>query len=279
MTEIVIVPAWQRPAFLTAALRRLLIADDGRQQYWLALDRRHDRGVNRIAWAFARRLGHRARVIPRNHGYRGNSFNVLTSYREAIDASPDLIHLVEEDIFVGADYFDFHRSAHELCPDAFAVSAARNQNHPHDPDPDPGALYLAFEYQSLAVSFRPERLAPVLAHADRPYFRDPVTYCKRQWPYSRIPVANAEQDGLINRVVEQMGATVAYPALPRAYHAGFVGYHRKGATLPGTIDQQADQLLAMTTAEMNAAAHSYPDHQVVDLDARPGAPTRMIAWP
>lgn len=277
--EIVIVPAWRRPDFLLAALRRLEIADDGNQEYWIALDRRHDQRVNLVARAFTQRHGARSRTLLRSHGYRGNSYNVLTSYREAVQEGPDFIHLVEEDIFVSRDYFSFHRAAHALRPDVFAVSAARNQNHVGDPDPDPEALYACSQYQSLGVSFRPERLLAVLAHATPAYLRDPVTYCRRQFPRTQIPAANAEQDGLINRVVEAARAEVLYPALPRAYHAGFVGYHRKGLTLLGTVEQRADKLLAMTTEEMNAAAHSYPDHQVVDLDAHTPPPTRMIAWP
>lgn len=278
--EIIIVPAWRRPAFLLATLRRLSITVEGREgvQIWVALDRRPDPVTAHIAHDYTRKTQH-ARLIERRHPYRGNSYNVLQTYREAVNAHPSLIHLVEEDVFVSADYLDFHHAAHELAPDAFAVSAARNQNHPGDPAPDPTALYRGREYQSIAVSFKPERLVPVLAHSNPAYFSNPIKYVTRHFPRSRIPRGNAEQDGLINRVVEQSHGAVIYPALPRAYHAGFVGYHRKGESLAGTIEQQADRLLAMTTEEMNAAAHSYPDHQVVDLDARPGAPTQMIVWP
>lgn len=282
--EIVIVPAWRRPAFLLAALRRLEIAVDGDPdiQIWITLDRRHDQATAKVANVFqSTQPPGRVALFERRHPYRGNSYNVLQSYRVAAlePESPTLIHLVEEDVLVGADYFTFHRSAHQLAPDAFAVSAARNQNHVGDPDPDPGALYLCSQYQSLAVSFRPERLAPVLAHTVSAYFSDPVGYCVKHFRRSRIPRANAEQDGLINRVVEQAGARVAYPTLPRAYHAGFVGYHRKGEALVGSVAEQADQILAMDTARMNAAAHSYPDHQVVDLDAWRGPVDRLISWP
>lgn len=280
--EIIIVPAWRRPAFLLATLRRLEIAarNELDAEIWISLDRRHDQLTLKVANEFRSSFGPaRVAVLKRMHPYRGNSYNVLEAYRMAAERAPDLIHLVEEDVLVSADYLDFHRAAHRLAPDVLAVSAARNQNHPHDPDPDPSALYLGPQYQSIAVSFRPERLAPVLSHAVPSYFSDPIGYCRRHFKRSRIPHGNAEQDGLINRIAEQSGARIAYPALPRAYHAGFVGYHRKGETLGGTVSEQADQILAMDSARMNAAAHSYPDHQVVDLDARHGEPTRMIAWP
>jgi hypothetical protein len=278
--EIVIVPAWRRPAFLLAALQRLEMADDGCLEYWLALDRRHSRPVAGVAERWMRRLGRRrVRILPRVHAYQGNSFNVLQCYREALDAGPDLVHLVEEDVFVGVDYFDFHRSAHQLCPEAFAVSLCRNQNYTADPPPLEDAVYLGWQYQSIGVSFRPGQLARVLPHIRPQYFRNPVAYCRLHFRGSQIPPTNAEQDGLINRIVESERLKVAYAARPRAYHAGFVGYHRSGATLAGSIEDQAAQLLAMTTEQLNAAAHSYPDHQAVDLSARPGQATQVISWP
>lgn len=277
--EIVIVPAWKRPAFLLATLRRLFLADDGRLEYWLALDRGCDPQVARVAQNFVHHMGHRARLTRRAHAYKGNSYHVLQCYREALEHNPDLIHLVEEDVLVGVDYFDFHRSAHKLVPDAFAVSLCRNQNFTADPAPDPDAVYTVDQYQSIGVSFRSSKLALVLPHLTNAYFRDPVTYCRRRWPNTRIRPANAEQDGLLNRIVEEDKMPVVYAARPRAYHAGFVGYHRNGATLAGTIEEQAEQLLAMSTADLNAAAHSYQDHQAMDLDARPGLANRLIFWP
>lgn len=278
--EIVIVPAWRRPAFLLAALRRLALADDPCLEYWITLDRGYSREVALVANRFANQLGmHRVRVMKRMHAYRGNSYNVLQCYKEALEHHPKLIHLVEEDVFVGMDYFDFHRSAHDLTPGAFSVSLCRNQNYVGDPEPVPDGVYLGGQYQSIGVSFRPEKLSLVLPHMTGQYFRDPVHYCRRRFPRSRIPAANAEQDGLLNRIVEEQLLPVTYAARPRAYHAGFVGYHRKGAALSGTVEDQAAQLLAMSTEQMNAAAHSYPDHQVVELDARPGSATRVISWP
>lgn len=277
--EIVIVPAWRRPAFLLATLRRLLIADEGSQHYWIALDR----GFDPACWGpireFTHQLGQRAQAVVMNHSYRGNSYNVLHTYERAMRRKPSLIHLVEEDILVGKDYFAFHREAHRLAPDVFAVSAARNQNNLEDPAPYPDALYLAPEYQSVAVSFRTEKLAPIIPHLVREYFRTPVAYCQKRWPKTRIPVGNAEQDGLLNRLCEAAGLRVAYACRPRAYHAGFTGYHRDGLLLTGSVRDQADRILAMTEDELNKAAYSYQDHRTVALDAALPAPSRLISWP
>lgn len=277
--EIVIVPVWRRPAFLLATLRRLFLADDGCLEYWLALDRGFDPQVARIAQNFVYQMGGRAQIRQRAHAFKGNSYHVLQCYIEALQHNPDLIHLVEEDVLVGVDYFDFHRSAHKLIGDAFAVSLCRNQNYETDPEPIPDAVYTVSQYQSIGVSFKPEKLALILPHVTHAYFRDPVNYCRRRWPNTRIRPANAEQDGLINRIVEEGNFPVVYAARPRAYHAGFVGYHRNGAELSGTFEEQANKILAMSTEDLNAAAHSYHDHQAVNLDARPGPAEQLIFWP
>lgn len=281
MTELVIVTAWKRPDFLSAALQRLLVADDGRQRYWICLDRLHSRECWNVAAEFTRVLGTRALIRRRTHRYKGNSYNVLMSYREAVATGPELVHLVEEDVFVGADYFEFHRRAHELVPDAFSVSACRNQQFPPEVNPpdDEDAVYAHVSYQSIGVSFRVEPLAKVVRHAQHGYFASPVAYCRRHWPNSAINPNNAEQDGLIHRMIEASGRPTVYAFSPRAYHAGFVGYHRKGAALGGTVEARAATLLRMTTADLNAAAHSYPDHVAVDLDAHRKPVDRVAVWP
>lgn len=280
--ELVIVTGWKRPDFLLACLRRLALADDGNQKYWVCLDRGADRECLRVADEFVSQLGPtRAQVRRRTHRYRGNSFNVLMSYREAVALAPDLVHLVEDDVFVGEGYFEFHRQAHDLAPNAFAVSACRNQQFPPDVNPPDvaTAVYQHVSYQSLGVSFRLEALARVIGHASHSYFARPEAYCSRNWPNSAINPANAEQDGLIHRLIEASGRPTVYPFAPRAYHAGFVGYHRKGAPLAGTVEERATLLLRMTTAELNAAAYSYPDHVAVDLDRSLGPVKEVAQWP
>jgi hypothetical protein len=280
--DLVIVTSWKRPDFLSACLQRLLAADDGRQRYQISLDRGFARECAAVAVEFTRRLGARAQIRRRvQHRYRGNSYNVLMSYREALAAAPDLVHLVEEDIFVGADYFEFHRRAHELAPDVFSVSACRNQQFPMEWDPpdQEDTVYRHLSYQSLGVSFRPDTLRQVVEHARHDYFARPVAYCARLWPNTAINPNNAEQDGLIHRMIEASGRPTVYPFSPRAYHAGFVGYHHKGAVLVGTVAERAATLLRMSTAELNAASYSYPNHVAVALDAIRKPVDQVVAWP
>ncbi len=282
MKEIVIIPAWRRPDFLKAALTRLAMADDGRPEYWICLDRGYTSTLLPVVKWFQKRLNpSRVRIGQRMHNYKGNSFNVLTSYKEAMAEGADLIHLVEEDILVGRDYFDFHRRAHELAPDTFSVSACRNQQFimGHEPPDDSAAVWRHAAYQSLGVSFKAERLKAILPHLGRGYFASQVAYCRRYFPTSAINPNNAEQDGLLHRLSENAGLSSTYPAVPRAYHAGFTGYHRKGTLPPGGVDARAERILAMSADEMNERAGSFPDHATIPLDGVRRPVDRVITWP
>lgn len=282
--ELVIVPAWQRPGFLEAALQRLALEDSPDLHWHLALDRGYTIQVSRAVARFTAGRRDRCEVTLGNHRYKGNSFNLLTAYDKAIrrpmhPSGYDMIHMVEEDVFVGRGYFAFHRQAHALLPDVFAVSACRNHNREGDPPAFLGGVYTDRSYQSLGVSFRPDMLALVAGHAHPSYFLRPIEYCRKHWPNSAIPAGHAEQDGLIHRIIEDSGASVGYGCVPRAYHAGFTGYHRAGMELRGTPREQAERLLAMTSADLNAAAYSYADHHTVPLDAEPTPVTRVVSWP
>lgn len=268
MKEVVVVTAWNRADFLHACLSRLMRADDGSQWYVLSLDRGHDRAVREVAGSFLGSV-RRATILTPRHGYRGNSYNALNAMKFALSQGSDLVYLVEDDILVGSDFFGFHRDAHRVFPENLAVSACRNQFFPvgEDPEPDEETVYPHLSYQSLGVSFRRGSLERVVPHITHAYLSNPIGYCKRMFPDTKINPSNAEQDGLIHRIGERDGLPTVYPCAPRAYHAGFVGYHRSGRSLHGTMEQRSAQILAMSGEEMNERARKYKDHVVVDLDA------------
>lgn len=264
-----VVTAWNRADFLYACLQRLKKADDGSLWYVLSLDRGHDRSVREVASSFMKSTGRTTLLTPR-HGYRGNSFNTLTAMKFSLQQGADRVYLVEDDILVGSDFFSFHRSSHEVFPDNLAVSACRNQFFPvcQDPPPDEEAVYTHMSYQSLGVSFSRESLMRIMPHVHHGYLANPVGYCRKTFPDSAINPSNAEQDGLIHRIGERDGFPTIYPYVPRAYHAGFHGYHRMGKRLWGSVERRAEQILSMGDDELNDRAASYKDHVTIDLDGQ-----------
>lgn len=281
MSEVALVPAWRRPEFLHACLRRIEASWNDEVSVRIHLDRGYSALVKRVADEFRLRHPKRVSVWTINHKHRGNSYNVLYAYGQAVAGGFDLVHLIEEDVLIADDYFQMHRDAHELYPYAFSASACRNQQFPigHEPPQEEDAVYEHPAFQSLGVSFRRATLVRALGMLADEYFDDMIGYCRSAFPASSIPVGNAEQDGFLHRVSEDGGLLTAYPAVPRAYHAGFVGYHRKGEPLRGTLEECSDALLSMDAAEMNRRAGSYSDHATTPLTSPRNRLSRRIQWP
>lgn len=185
--EVVIVPLHRRAHFALACLTRLYLAarDDVSLTFHIVIDANPTRDVVHVARQFARQVGEdRARVIQRTRTFRGNSYNVLTAYGEVIDSGADVIHLVEEDVLIGKDYFDYHRQVRAAHPDVFAVCACRNQFWAlgQDPPADEDAFYLQDCYQSIGISFTPDKLRHVTDHNPRSFCLNSQGYLRRYFP-------------------------------------------------------------------------------------------------
>lgn len=263
MKHTVLVPAWRRPDMLHACLTRLAKAATDDVRVVVSLDRQGTLECRQVAESFKTSFASIYLRVMNYHRFHGNSHNILSGLKDCLNLDGDVIHVVEDDIMVSLGYFAYHEAAHEAAPEAFAVSACRNQNLQGDA---PGAAYRHPSYQSLGVSFRPGIAELVTVHGEPAYYGDMVNYCRRTFPASKIPPGHAEQDGLFNRVREQARAQTVYPAEPRAFHAGFYGYNRTGLKLTGSIERRSAKILSMTSDEMNDRATQMKDHEVIDLD-------------
>lgn len=279
--HLVLVPLWKRPAFAMACLKRLTYATrryaerapHGKNLYFrLLLDTAFDPKVKKAARDFAAQDGIYAEMVVRKfRKMRGNSHNVLTALVTAAGGDWDLVHIVEEDVFVSDGYFTFHDQAHALGgANVFSVSAVTNHNDRTGHERFGGDMSAVWEhasYQSLGVSLRMNAVRMVVPHVTDAYFKNPAGYCKQTFPRSVIAPGHTEQDGLINRLRERSGMVTLYPVVPRAYHAGFTGYNRVSkARVSGTVREQAEKILAMDSQRLNSLASAiYRDHEVSDL--------------
>lgn len=281
--ELVIVPLHRRPAMALACLTRLRMAGhkDQSLHFYLAIDANPLPEVIRVAEQFAEEMGHqRTTIIKRTRTFRGNSYNVLSAYADTYDCGAEMIHLVEEDVLVGNDYFTYHRQVREQAPGAFSVCACRNQFWPLDNNPpaEEDAFYLQTCYQSIGVSFLPEHLKYVVPHANQAFYTNPGHYVRKHFPNSPLGMQYLEQDGLIYRIILDGQWVSAFPCVPRSYHVGFYGYNRGGKPLPGSTAQQAMKILSMKDDELNARAVAYRDYETIDLDADRAPITRTLTW-
>ena len=86
-----------------------------------------------------------------------------------------------------------------------------------------------------------ERLAP---HVNLDYLSHPKRYLRRHFSDSRVSLGFVEQASLLRRIQEAGDLPIAYPATPRAFHAGFYGRNRPGG-ITGELKERVRRLDAM----------------------------------
>jgi hypothetical protein len=265
--NIVLIPTHNRTAFLTLCLQNIMAAEGAsRYLYVFAVDR----GCDPQALTIIRRFPHQKIVLRApNHPFQGGSFNIIEGLRTCADlvnrVDAQYIHVIEDDIMIGRDYFTWHeRVQEEFRP--IVVSACRNQNTRVDHGSDPEEVYEHVSYQSLGVALRADVLPEIVRHGCEDYYRDPFDYVSRVFPCSAVPLSHCEQAGLIRRVLERHDTPCLYPAVPRAYHAGYYGKNRPVPRPDGSLKERVRALATMTAEEMNErAAGTHQDITPCDL--------------
>ena len=259
-TAVVIIPVWRRPEMLAICLKRIKEAKDWNLNYYLfTFDEGAETSDNLKVIRDSKLpyycLYHQQRMC------EGNSYNILDGLEFALDtasrSNSDIIHLLEEDIWIAKDYFQFHRQVHDRF-DPWVVSACRNQHMYPDPPVKPNLVYSSIDYQSLGISFAIDAVQEIIVHNTPDYYNNMTGYIRTMFPNSRYGSLFPEQDGLIQRIMEKHNYETMYPYAPRAFHAGFYSYHRSGKEPTGTLKEKIDYLEKITEAEMNNNS-SYKD--------------------
>lgn len=278
--NVLLIPCWKRPEFLWHCLDNLTKAEGIKDVHTIF---RPDHGSDtqnvNVIYEFADRLGPFEIMTTDRTGYSltKQSYSLLSGYLIAANKSTDLVFMVEEDVMVSRDFFRFHTSLHSQEPQLFCSLSTKNHNRPVTTTTDPEGYYLtALDYCSLGVCFKAatikEHIAP---HANDTYLRSPMRYVKAKFPDSCLNKSMCEQDGLIRRIQENLGDTspIAYPHVPRAFHAGYYGYNRPQRT-PPTFSERLTQVAgiiyspeAMRLASLNPAMAA--DSEPVPLDIPP----------
>ena len=277
--NIVLIPAWKRPEFLAACLKYITLSRGWKANHYLiAIDNhsfaggKYDPEVLSIANQFP---GEKTIKIRPPDGIRSNTRNLMEGYREAVklgnEIGSELVYMIETDIFIARDFFDFHEAVHrDHRP--FFVSACRNQNNKAALSlaQDPTAIHAFGKYQSLGNSFRVAELGRVVRHSRPEFYANMPNYIRTAFPGSKFPKGMwTEQDGLINRIMEEGKLSGLFPNVPRAYHAGFTGYNRTGRELPRSMSltERTAALMTMSESEMNERASNpqFKDITMCDL--------------
>lgn len=228
--NIVVIPCFSRPEYLDLCLQYILKADNADQYEYLFA---HDRGGYAKNIELIEQFPHKSYVVtPQPNRYKAGkqSYNVMNGLLAACSLKPKLVFYVEEDVFIGKDFFTFIEAIHAKELDAFEVITSHNVNSDDLVCDDVNAYYIKENtnvHQGIGNCFKADMLLNYLgADFCDDYFNNPKTYVEQYYPNSALNSNFSEQDGLIRRIIEKNGLRIAFTHVPRCFHAGFYGYNR-----------------------------------------------------
>lgn len=285
--DVVIIPAYFRPEFLHLCLENLYACPEMLDKdVWVCQDVKHDdlikfkdemEETEAVLDYWKRGFGNRLRAIRRpENGFYGNSYNVLSAYIKAHETDAKYVYLVEEDVFVTPDFFRWHEAVQESTDFFCTIAGQSDCNSISFNGPIAGAYFGSEHYRSLGVCWKREKLKEVTIHACFDYYHNSAPYVLKHFPGSQLGLGMMEQDGLIQRVMEQTYQVAGWAALSRAYHVGIYGYHRGiGAAnmFVGTFPERVEMIRkAVADPKWFAKVASFQ----VDVQAFP--PQEIPSW-
>ena len=263
----VIVPAYNRPEFLSLCIDYIHKANgSANYKYLFCFDSGYEKDNDIVIQKFKYEYS----VIKlESHPYHKGTklaFNILNGYMNAIDGG-GLVYLIEEDVFIGVDYFNWHEQVQEL-EDVFCSIAAANFNNRNHPKGEAHEYYIdSGIYQSVGVCFKADKIRQYIEpHFNGLYFANPYRYAKEIFPNSKIDASCVEQAGIIHRVSELNNLKIAFPYIPRCFHAGIYGKNR-GIPQKGTLVQKIE-FIKHTVFDINEM-RKYVSNEYYLYDSKP----------
>lgn len=283
--DIVIIPSYWRCEFLYLCLEHLSECSESKdKEFWIFQDMKIGDSVKfkddaaELEWVtniWKEKLNIRTFQRPEN-GHYGNSYNVLRAYDRAYRTDAKYVYLVEDDIFVTKNFFNWHKIAQERHIHTFCSIAGKAEAND---------LYIGHKafrnefsldtpvYRSLGVCWKRENLEEIIKHAVPEYYstmQSMAQYIYQNFPDSVTPPhLMIEQDGLITRIMEKNKELATWTVKPAAYHVGIYGYHRgidsqymPIDTLPRRIDyfrkRLSDSAWLKRVADFQEDIQAYP---------------------
>jgi hypothetical protein len=285
--DIVIVPAYFRPEFLHLCLENLYACPEMlNKDVWIYQDQKHDDGIQfkeelketeAVIAYWKRGFGNRLKAVLRpENGFYGNSYNVLSAYQKAYETDAKYVYLVEEDVFVTPDFFKWHEAVQNQEDFFCTIAGKSDANFIAFEGEIAGAYFGSEMYRSLGVCWKREKLETVVRHAVFDYFHNSTPYILKHFPNGKLGLQMMEQDGLIQRVMDQTFQVAGWACFPRAYHVGIYGYHRgigSDNMFVGTFPERVEMIRkAVSDSEWLKKVASFQ----VDLQAFP--PPEIPSW-
>lgn len=159
-------------------------------------------------------------------------WNILNALKQGFQTGAEYVFMVEEDVLVYPDFFDWHLEA-QRSGDWFATCGRRLRLFPKYDN-----------YTNSGSCFHRDKLALVIPHINDEMFADRRIYYDRM--FGKMDEVSDLDDGLIRRIAKHGGYQVLYPDKPKCAHIGFRGYnHYMDWVNVGSIERRIEQLRKM----------------------------------
>lgn len=150
------------------------------------------------------------------------TWNILHALKHAAQFAVDKVFLIEEDVLVAANFFDWHRQ--NLRYDMFATCGREHKSKKYT---NPGSAFHTHSLQMLAE------------HINNDFFSNPTGYMDKHFPGTVDD--SPHDDGLIRRMIAHYSLKVGWPETPIAAHIGFRAYRRYDRWInDGGIEQRIE---------------------------------------
>lgn len=271
MKNCVVIPCYDRPEYLELCLSFIQMADGWKENdYIFAIDNgARNENIGVIA-NFTAANKYTVRPQKTITGVGKQSYNVLSGLVAAAHMNYELVHYIEDDVFIAQDFFTFTKKIHAKEPELFCSIMSKNVNGDDRVTINQDAYYVKHtnQYQGIGSTFKGEMIKKYITpHYCNEYFQRPSSYVQI-WFESALSNEFCEQDGLIRRIIEKDNLPVAFAHVPRCFHAGFYGYHRNPhMRIPNNAEQKkklimeysfSPEKLSKVVQSENLVTDSYP---------------------
>ncbi len=256
MSDIVIIPTFDRPEYLWACLENIYKNVRGAlsaKLYYICEDIHADKPKNFTTeiemlatireWQRKFGFAFSYNVTPPHTTY-GNNYNVLSALQRAamFCGQLDKVYLIEDDVLITPDFFEWNDMVFDQYNVRIACAGRLNRSmnfHINGPDAmdesikDVNAVKRVLgAYNSWATCFSREAMRMFTSlNTDFSEFRP-----------------GFEQDIWIQNILSREKISTIWPYVPRAYHMGWYSYHRNtGMQFNGTLEQKVKALQKAVT--------------------------------
>lgn len=213
MNSVVCIPTCHRPELLALTLEKLALCVDV-PEVNIYLDAVGPERLDEVEYVrdmyYPLAYIHQAR--PHTPAPSG-TWNILNAIKQGYELGAENVFLVEEDILVRPNFFKWHLDA---MAEGFLASCGRKDRIYYP-------LYPGL-YTNPGSCLSRRLVEKVIPHINDIYFTDPRPYlntCFGEWN-----TQSCLDDGLIRRVVRQMGGECKYPVAGVCAHQGFRFYNK-----------------------------------------------------